>query len=114
VKLLPDAFYRAHNIDALFTSLAQHGGSRAIGVILSGQLKDGTLGLTAIKHAGGVALVQSPSEAKHPEMPENAIKSDGEIDLVAPLDKLAEEISRLVGYHDLGHRHSFVGNRDSN
>src|SRR5215468_60972 len=37
VRLLPDAFYRTHNIDALFTSLAQHAGSRAIGIILSGQ-----------------------------------------------------------------------------
>src|SRR5215813_12810303 len=78
VRLLPDAFYRTHNIDALFTSLAQHAGSRAIGVILSGQLKDGTLGLSAIKQAGGVALVQSPSEAKYPEMAENAIRYVGE------------------------------------
>jgi len=100
VRLLPDAFYRSHNIDALFMSLAQHAGSRAIGVILSGQLKDGTLGLTAIKHAGGVSLVQSPSEAKYPEMPENAIKYDGAIDMVAPLDNLAEEIFHLVGHNN--------------
>jgi len=105
VRLLPDAFYRTHNIDALFTSLAQHAGSRAIGIILSGQLKDGTLGLTAIKHAGGVAFVQSPPEAKYPEMAQNAIKYVGGIDMIAPLDELAREILHLVGHNDhaLGH-----------
>jgi len=60
VRLLADSFYRAHNIDALFQSLAQYAGPRVIGVILSGMLKDGTLGLVAIKEAGGLAMVQSP------------------------------------------------------
>jgi two-component system, chemotaxis family, protein-glutamate methylesterase/glutaminase len=68
VHLLPDAFYRAHSIDALFSSLALNAGRRTIGVVLSGLLKDGTLGLKAIKQAGGVALVQIPQEAEYPGM----------------------------------------------
>lgn len=97
VQLLPDHFYRAHNIDALFSSLAHHAGNRAIGVILSGALKDGALGLKRIKEAGGLALVQSPKEAAHADMPEAAIAFDGPIDLVAPVDDLAHEICRIVG-----------------
>jgi two-component system chemotaxis response regulator CheB len=97
VHLLPNSFYRAHNIDALFCSLARHAGSRTIGVVLSGVLKDGTLGLKAIKEAGGVALVQSPEEAVYPDMPRSAIEHDGDIDLVGPVGVLAAEICRLVG-----------------
>jgi hypothetical protein len=50
---LLDGFYRGHNIDALFCSLAQHAGRRAIAVIRSALRKDGALGLKALKEAGG-------------------------------------------------------------
>jgi chemotaxis response regulator CheB len=95
--LLPDHFYRAHNIDALFQSLAHHAGPRVIGVILSGMLKDGSLGLKAIKEAGGLAMVQSPDEALFKDMPQSAIEHDGVIDFIGPIDALAEEICRAVG-----------------
>ena len=65
-------------------------------VILSGTLKDGALGLKAIKGAGGLVFVQSPEEAEYGNMPESAISIDGSIDLVAPLATLAEEIIRRV------------------
>jgi two-component system, chemotaxis family, protein-glutamate methylesterase/glutaminase len=97
LNLLPDHFYRTHNIDALFSSLARHAGSRTVGVILSGMLKDGSFGLKAIKEAGGMTLVQSPQEAAYREMPLSAIKYAGSIDLVAPIDGLAVEICRLTG-----------------
>jgi two-component system chemotaxis response regulator CheB len=97
VHLLPDSFYRGRNIDALFCSLARHAGPRTIGVVLTGYLSDGTLGLKAIKEAGGIALVQSPQDAAIPDMPNSAIKHDGPIDVVAPLHFLTSEICRLVG-----------------
>jgi len=96
VRFQPDSFYRTHNIDALFTSLARNAGPRTIGVVLSGMLKDGTLGLAAIKEAGGIALVQSPDEAVHPEMPKAALACDGSIDLVGPIRDLAAKICELV------------------
>jgi two-component system chemotaxis response regulator CheB len=71
-------------------------GSRTIGVVLSGVLKDGTFGLKAIKEAGGVALVQSPEKAAYPDMPRSAIKHT-DIDLVGPVGVLAAEICRLIG-----------------
>jgi two-component system chemotaxis response regulator CheB len=70
IHLLADGFYRSHNVDALFNSLARCAGSRTIGVVLSGLMKDGTLGLRSIKEAGGVALVQSPAEAAYSDIRE--------------------------------------------
>ena len=95
--LLPDHRYTTRNIDQLFTSLARHFGPRTIGVVLSGQLDDGTRGVAAIKKAGGIAMVQSPQEAAYPDMPRNAINYGGPIDLVAATSDLAAEIIQLTG-----------------
>jgi len=97
VHMLPDSFYRTHNIDALLCSLAGHAAARTIGVVLTGLRKDGALGLRTIKEAGGMALVQSPKEAAYAEMPESAIEAAGEVDLIAPIDVLVRKICELVG-----------------
>lgn len=62
-------------IDALFRSVALHRGRRAVGVLLSGVLDDGTLGSAAIRSRGGTTIAQSPSEALFPAMPLNAIEA---------------------------------------
>jgi|SRR5581483_315612 len=105
MHLVPDHFYRGHNIDALFNSLARNAGNRTIGVILSGLLQDGALGLKAIKESGGAAFVQSPEEAAYPDMPQNAILHGGPIDLIAPISRIAPEIVRLTGRTALAAKH---------
>lgn len=95
-RFIGDGFYRAHNIDALFTTAARHGGDRVIGVILSGMSSDGTQGLVAIKEVGGIALVQSPADALWDQMPLSAIHNDGRIDFVGTIEEIAREICRLV------------------
>jgi two-component system, chemotaxis family, CheB/CheR fusion protein len=60
-------------IDTFFLSLAADQGAQAIGIVLSGTGRDGTLGLAAIKEHGGFTLAQRPSNAEYPAMPQNAI-----------------------------------------
>ncbi len=62
-----------HPIDYFFRALAADQQEHAIGVILSGSGNDGTLGLKAIKAAGGMVMVQNPCSAKYPGMPDSAI-----------------------------------------
>src|SRR5215831_303891 len=62
-------------INVLFRSAAYAYGPKVIGVILSGALDDGTSGLWEIKRKGGIAIVQDPTEALHPGMPNNAIEN---------------------------------------
>ncbi|MBA3446436.1 MAG: chemotaxis protein CheB, partial [Pseudaminobacter sp.] len=52
-------------IDPLFRSVAEHYGADALGVILTGNLNDGTLGLLEIKRRGGIAIAQYPDDAAY-------------------------------------------------
>ncbi|HXS94638.1 MAG TPA: chemotaxis protein CheB [Candidatus Limnocylindrales bacterium] len=81
-------------IDAFFRSLAQAQGSRAIGVILSGNASDGSLGVRAIKEECGLTFAQDEASAQHPGMPRNAITT-GAIDYVLPPANIARELVRL-------------------
>jgi two-component system chemotaxis response regulator CheB len=76
------------SIDVLFRSAAGAYGPRVIGVILSGKLDDGSSGLAAVRGAGGLGIVQDPSDALAPDMPQNALAYAG-ADLCVPRSRLA-------------------------
>jgi len=82
-------------IDPLFRSAALAQGPRVIGVLLSGRLDDGTAGLGAIKHCGGLVMVQDPDDAEHPEMPRSALAHVA-VDCCVPGSELAPTLQRLV------------------
>ncbi len=81
-------------IDRFFQSLAAEAPSRAIGVVLSGTGSDGTLGLSAIKQAGGFTFAEAEKSAKYFDMPGHAIAS-GAVDHVLTMPALAKALFRL-------------------
>ena len=98
-RLRVDEATGAHDpssVDRFFRSLASDQGENAVGIVLSGSGTDGTLGLRAIKEAGGVTMVQVPEEAEYRGMPESALATEL-VDLSLPVVELAE---KLVEYRD--------------
>ena len=81
-------------IDSFFRSLAAECRTMAIGIVLSGNASDGTLGLKAIKEAGGITFAQSEGSARYAGMPRSAASS-GCVDFILPPKKIASELVRL-------------------
>lgn len=82
-------------IDPLFRSAASVYGPRVIGVVLSGLLHDGAVGLGVIKEHGGLAVVQDPDDAKYGAMPSAAIAAT-DVDRIAPVDRIPGVLVDLV------------------
>jgi two-component system chemotaxis response regulator CheB len=82
------------SIDVLFESAARAYGAAVAAVVLTGANADGADGLRAVRRAGGFTLVQDPSTAESPVMPEAAIAS-GAADKVLPLSDIAAFLVEL-------------------
>lgn len=83
-------------IDTLFRSASRSHGSSLVGVVLSGVLDDGSMGLLAVAAHGGATIVQSPGDAVFPDMPANALNVV-RASYVLPGDDIAPAIIRAVG-----------------
>ena len=73
----------------------QTGAARALGVVLSGTASDGTLGLQAIKAAGGITFAQEKRTAKFDGMPGSAIAA-GVVDFVLPPAGIARQLVAIA------------------
>lgn len=82
-------------VDPLFRSAARWHRGRVVGVVLTGTLDDGTAGLVAIKHCGGVAVVQDPAQALYEGMPRSAVEN-APVDHVVPLDHIGALLAELA------------------
>lgn len=80
-------------IDRFFISLSERQKAGAVAILLSGLATDGTLGLKAIKVAGGITIAQDDT-AQYQTMPRAAVAA-GVIDLVLPPPAIADELLRL-------------------
>ena len=92
-------------IDYFFRSMAKEK-RESIAIIFSGGGTDGSLGIKDIKEAGGVIMVQHPSDAEYDSMPRAAINT-GLVDVVLPAEQLAEKLAEYNQHrpqlpHDAG------------
>jgi two-component system chemotaxis response regulator CheB len=91
----PRINYHRPAVDPLFFSAATVYQSCVVGVVLTGMLDDGAIGLAVIKRCGGVAVVQQPLDARYPDMPQSAIDADHP-DFIVPLSTIADSIIKAV------------------
>ena len=82
-------------IDVFFRSLAEEKQQHAIGVVLSGTGSDGTMGVRAIKDAGGMVMVQSEATAQFDGMPRSAIGT-GLADFILPPEEMPRQLLQYL------------------
>jgi two-component system, chemotaxis family, CheB/CheR fusion protein len=64
-------------------------------IILTGAGSDGSVGIKALKEAGGIILVQDPDEAEYGSMPRSAVAT-GLADFVLPMPEIAARLPELM------------------
>jgi two-component system CheB/CheR fusion protein len=92
-------------INYFFASLAHDQYEKAVGIVLSGTGSDGTLGVRAIKNAGGMVMAQSTASSEFDGMPQSAIAT-GQVDYQLPPAEMPAQImaylARTAGTPPLG------------
>ncbi|WP_026463213.1 chemotaxis protein CheB [Adhaeribacter aquaticus] len=83
------------SIDPLFRSAAAIHGSKVIGVILTGFLNDGLVGMECVYRCGGITVVQEPNDAEYPDLPRNVIRNL-KVDYTTPVAKMGALLESLV------------------
>lgn len=90
--------YSRPSIDVTFESAADVYGPSLIGILLSGANADGSLGLTAIKRAGGLLVAQQPETAQVGFMPQQAILNSS-VDYILDIPQLIDFLKSLNTNH---------------
>lgn len=83
------------SIDPLFRSAAAYHGAGVIGVILTGFMSDGVIGMETIRRSGGITIVQHPDDAEFPQLVKNVIRQVA-IDHAVTLKEMGELLEMLV------------------
>lgn len=82
-------------VDYLFRAVSNHFPGRALAVILTGMGEDGTQGLRLLKRGGSTVIAQDEASCVVFGMPRAAIEA-GVVDVVLPLEAIADRITALV------------------
>ncbi|WP_027962978.1 chemotaxis protein CheB [Halalkalibacillus halophilus] len=99
-------------IDLFFRSLAKDQEKNSIGIVLSGTGSDGTLGVRAIKEAGGMVMSEDESTAKFDGMPKSAIAT-GLVDYILPPQQMGEELLNFIKHPIKPEQQQDLDNEDS-
>jgi two-component system chemotaxis response regulator CheB len=83
------------SVDALFNSVAESFGPRAIGVILTGMGADGADGLLRIRQAGGLTIAQDQASCTVFGMPGEAVQRGAACETLPP-DRISERLKELA------------------
>jgi two-component system chemotaxis response regulator CheB len=82
-------------VDRLFLSAAKTYGANVVSVVLTGMGKDGAQGTVEIKKSGGITISEDKSTCTIYGMPKAAFET-GMVDIVLPVDSIAQELVRTV------------------
>jgi two-component system CheB/CheR fusion protein len=82
-------------INTFFCSLASDYRQKAIGIILSGLGSDGSLGVKAIKKAGGMVIARNPETTEFSSMPSNAVAT-GIVDFILEPESMPDVIEDYI------------------
>lgn len=84
------------SVDVLFRSVAQHAGTKAVGIMLTGMGADGATAMRVLRDAGAWNLVQDEASCVVFGMPREAINA-GAANEVLPLKEIAARLASRVG-----------------
>lgn len=89
--------YARPSIDVLFETASEAYGAGVVGVALTAASADGAEGLAAIKARGGYTIVQEPTTAESPILPNAALKALGKRgpDSLLPLGEIGAFLATL-------------------
>ncbi|RZI92254.1 MAG: chemotaxis protein CheB [Variovorax sp.] len=83
------------SVNRLFTTAAEVFGPRVIGIVLSGNSRDGAQGLLEIEAAGGIGIAQHPDDAVEAAMPNSALR-DGRPRYCVKASAIAPLVQQLM------------------
>lgn len=92
----PPVYGLRPTVDVMMLSVAEVYDDKTVGVVLTGMGSDGAKGMKAIKENKGKTVAQDKNTCVVYGMPKAAVK-EGAVDKIVPLDKIAEEIMKMVG-----------------
>ncbi|NTU47507.1 MAG: chemotaxis response regulator protein-glutamate methylesterase [Syntrophobacteraceae bacterium] len=95
IKTGPLVCHQRPSVDVLFHSVAQHAGSNALGVIMTGMGKDGANGLFEMRKAGARTIAQDEASCVVYGMPKEAVRC-GAVEDVVSLMEIPKTVMRLL------------------
>jgi two-component system chemotaxis response regulator CheB len=90
--------YRWHpSVDRMVSTAMEHiEAARLVGVLMTGMGNDGAEAMTRLRAAGGRTIAEAEETAVVWGMPGELVRAGG-ADVVAPLDRITDELMELVG-----------------